>query len=126
MEAVRTAPRPFLTVKEVMILLGCKEDFAYKTMRKINKESESQGYISIGSGKVNKHLFADKLQIPEEDMSGNTMTFKIETTDEMSITITKVRLLDADGDVAYEGNRSIVKSSTEGALIQIDVPMVEE
>lgn len=91
MEAVRTAPRPFLTVKEVMILLGCKEDFAYKTMRKINKESESQGYISIGSGKV-----------------------------------TKVRLLDADGDVAYEGNRSIVKSSTEGALIQIDVPMVEE
>lgn len=32
MEAVRTAPRPFLTVKEVMILLGCKEDFAYKTM----------------------------------------------------------------------------------------------
>jgi hypothetical protein len=59
-------------------------------------------------------------------MSGNTMTFKIETTDEMSITITKVRLLDADGDVAYEGNRSIVKSSTEGALIQIDVPMVEE
>ena len=42
MEAVRTAPRPFLTVKEVMILLGCKEDFAYKTMRKINKESESK------------------------------------------------------------------------------------
>lgn len=68
MEAARTAPRPFLTVKEVMILLGCKEDFAYKTMRKINKESESQGYISIGSGKVNKHLFADKLQIPEEDI----------------------------------------------------------
>ena len=63
MGAVRTAPRPFLTVKEVMILLGCKEDFAYKTMRKINK-----GYISIGSGKVNKHLFADKLQIPEEDI----------------------------------------------------------
>lgn len=62
----------------------------------------------------------------EKSMSGNTMTFKIETTDEASITITKVHLLDADGDVAYEGNRSIVKSSTEGALIQIDVPMVEE
>lgn len=65
-------------------------------------------------------------RLTEKSMSGNTMTFKIETTDEMSITITKVRLLDADGDVAYEGNRSIVKSSTEGALIQIDVPMVEE
>ena len=37
-------------------------------MRKNNKESERQGYISIGSGKVNKHLFADKLQIPEEDI----------------------------------------------------------
>ena len=68
MEVVRTAPRPFLTVKEVMILLGCKEDFAYKTMRRINKEAEGKGYISIGSGKVNKRLFADRLQIPEEDI----------------------------------------------------------
>lgn len=68
MGAVNVAPKPFLTVKEVMILLGCKEDFAYKTMRKINKDAESQGYLSIGAGKVNKHLFADKLQIPEEDI----------------------------------------------------------
>lgn len=62
----------------------------------------------------------------EKSLSGNTMTFKIETTDEAAMTITKVQLLDADGDVAYEGNRSIVKSATEGALIQIDVPMDEE
>lgn len=47
MGAVRTAPRPFLTVKEVMILLGCKEDFAYKTMRKINKESESHTALGV-------------------------------------------------------------------------------
>lgn len=81
MGAVRTAPRPFLTVKEVMILLGCKEDFAYKTMRKINKESESQGYISIGSGKVNKHLFADKLQIPEEDIEQAKLSMSSVATD---------------------------------------------
>jgi hypothetical protein len=31
-------PRPFLTVKEVMVLMGCKEDKAYKIMRKINTE----------------------------------------------------------------------------------------
>jgi hypothetical protein len=54
------------------------------------------------------------------------MTFKIQTNDEVNMTITKIRLIDSDGDVAYEGNRSIVKSSTEGALIQIDVPIVEE
>ena len=77
-------------------------------------------YYASATGKWYEGRFTEK------SMSGNTMTFKIETTDEMSITITKVRLLDADGDVAYEGNRSIVKSSTEGALIQIDVPMVEE
>lgn len=77
-------------------------------------------YYALATGKWYEGRFTEK------SMSGNTMTFKIETTDEMSITITKVRLLDADGDVAYEGNRSIVKSSTEGALIQIDVPMVEE
>jgi hypothetical protein len=42
MEAVRTAPRPFLTVKEVMILLGCKEDFAYKTMGLTSVESKTR------------------------------------------------------------------------------------
>ena len=55
MGAVRTAPRPFLTVKEVMILLGCKEDFAYKTMRKINKESESQGLSLIHISEPTRH-----------------------------------------------------------------------
>lgn len=62
----------------------------------------------------------------EKSISGNTITMKIETTDKIAMTITKVRLLDADGDIAYEGDRSIVKKSTEGALIQIDVPMEEE
>ena len=85
----------------------------------LRKIARAQHYASA-TGKWYEGRFTEK------SMSGNTMTFKIETTDEMSITITKVRLLDADGDVAYEGNRSIVKSSTEGALIQIDVPMVEE
>lgn len=63
--------------------------------------------------------------ITEKSISGNTMTFKIETTDSSTLTITKVRLIDADGTVAYLGDRSIVKSSTEGALMQIDVPIYE-
>ncbi|MCD8150546.1 MAG: hypothetical protein LUE92_13520 [Clostridiales bacterium] len=63
-----TAPRVFLTVKEVMLLMGCKEDKAYKTMRKINQESEKEGYMRFDAGKVNKHVFAEKLQIPEEDI----------------------------------------------------------
>lgn len=64
--------------------------------------------------------------ISEKSISGNTMTFKIQTNDAVNMTITKVRLIDSDGTIAYEGNRSIVKSSAEGALIQIDVPIVEE
>lgn len=62
------APRPFLTVKEVMVLMGCKEDRAYKTMRKINMESEQEGYMSFGAGKVNKLTFAKKFQIPDEEI----------------------------------------------------------
>lgn len=62
------APRPFLTVKEVMLLMGCKEDKAYKTMRKINIESEKEGFMRFEAGKVNKHVFARKFQIPEEDI----------------------------------------------------------
>lgn len=65
---IMVAPRPFLTVKEVMLLMGCKEDKAYKTMRRINLESEKEGYMRFDAGKVNKHVFAQKLQIPEEDI----------------------------------------------------------
>jgi hypothetical protein len=61
-------PRPFLTVKEVMLLMGCKEDKAYKIMRKINTESEKDGYMRFAAGTVNKHIFAKKFQIPEEDI----------------------------------------------------------
>ncbi len=63
--------------------------------------------------------------ITEKSISGNIMTFKIETTDSAAMTITKVRLYDADGTEAYLGNRNIVKSSSEGALMQIDVPIYE-
>ena len=62
----------------------------------LRKIARAQYYASA-TGKWYEGRFTEK------SMSGNTMTFKIETTDEMSITITKVRLLDADGDVAYEG-----------------------
>ena len=64
--------------------------------------------------------------ITEKYVDGGTITFKIETTDEESGTITKIRLFDADGSVAYEGTRNIVKDSSRGALIQIDVPLNEE
>jgi transcription initiation factor TFIIIB Brf1 subunit/transcription initiation factor TFIIB len=62
------APRIYLTVKDVMILMGCKEDKAYKTMRKINDQSEKEGYMRFDAGKVNKYVFAEKLNIPEEEI----------------------------------------------------------
>ncbi|MDD2979519.1 MAG: hypothetical protein PHN80_06050 [Hespellia sp.] len=64
--------------------------------------------------------------ITEKAIDGNTITIKFETTDEQNATITKVRLIDTDGTVAYSGTRSIVKDSSQGALLQIDVPLVEE
>ena len=89
MGAVRTAPRPFLTVKEVMILLGCKEDFAYKTMRKINKEccaysGSTQPYqkrmpVLLLQRQSEKPAFADGSARPRTgkgSMTGNVQTEK--------------------------------------------------
>jgi hypothetical protein len=84
-------------------------------MRKIAK---AQYYASTGT-------WYDGV-ISEKSISGDTITFKIQTNDAVAMTITKIRLIDADGDVAYDGDRSIVKSASEGALIQIDVPIMEE
>lgn len=64
--------------------------------------------------------------ITEKTIEGETIKIKFETTDELAITITKIRLIDTNGETAYEEARNIVKSESKGALLQIEAPIVEE
>lgn len=41
----------FAKVGDVMELLGCKQAFAYKIIRTLNKELKAKGYVTI-SGRV--------------------------------------------------------------------------
>ena len=44
---------------DVMEILGCSQDHAYKVIRKLNDELKKQGY-EVESGKVPKPFFATK------------------------------------------------------------------
>ena len=46
----------YITADEVSELLGVSKGYAYKLIRKLNKELEDSGYIAI-SGKVPKRYF---------------------------------------------------------------------
>ncbi len=54
----------YVTVREVMQLLGCKENKAYKTIRAVNKIAEDGGYFAYEQGKASKYIFAEKFRIP--------------------------------------------------------------
>lgn len=54
----------YVTVWDVMQLLGCKENKAYQTIRAVNKTAEDGGYFAYGQGKASKYIFAEKFGIP--------------------------------------------------------------
>ena len=73
MQALATAPGvleaamiTYITVADVMKLLGCKENKAYQTIREVNDAAEADGQFAYGQGKASKYIFAKKFGIPME------------------------------------------------------------
>lgn len=71
MEAVTAAPgvlgaamTTYVTAADVMKLLGCKENKAYKTIREVNMVAKKDGQFAYGQGKASKYIFAEKFGIP--------------------------------------------------------------
>lgn len=64
--------------------------------------------------------------ITEKTVEGDTIKIKFQTTDELNLTITQIRLFDTDGEIAYSEERYIIKNASQGALMQIEAPIVEE
>lgn len=64
-------------------------------------------------------------EITSRGVSGNAITLTTQTTDSAALNITKVRLIDVDGDVAGEITENIVKSATQGVVTLWEFPLYE-
>lgn len=71
MTTVATAPgvlgaalTTYITVADVMKLLGCKQNKAYQAIREVNKVAKECGQFAYGQGKASKYIFAEKFGIP--------------------------------------------------------------
>lgn len=54
-----------LTAAQVSEMLQCSTSMAYKIMRRLNKELEDNGYITI-SGKINKEYLYERIGLNYE------------------------------------------------------------
>ena len=61
---LRAATTTYVNVKNVMKLLGCKENKAYETIRAINRQAKEAGMMAYGQGKASKYIFAERFGIP--------------------------------------------------------------
>ena len=65
-------------------------------------------------------------QITDKILSGDTLTINWVTTDNLALTITAIRFLDRDGNVAGYATDRIAKSATQGMLYCITVKIIDE
>lgn len=56
----------YVTAKDVMKLIGCKENKAYQTIRQVNEAAKGSGKMAYGPGKANKYFFSEQFGIPME------------------------------------------------------------
>lgn len=64
-------------------------------------------------------------QITEKSIVGNKLRITSQTTDSAALTITKVRLIDNDGDVAGQISENITKLATQGVVTLWEFPLYE-
>ena len=57
--AATKEPPKFLRVADVAAMLDISESHAYKIMRKLNRELEAKGYITV-AGRVNRRYFNER------------------------------------------------------------------
>ena len=54
----------YVTVDDVMDLLGCKISNAYKTIRAVNEFARKNDKFAYDAGKASKYVFSDRFGIP--------------------------------------------------------------
>jgi len=63
--------------------------------------------------------------ITAKSVSGDTLKITSQTTDSAALTITSVRLIDKDGDVAGQITENITKLATQGVITLWEFPLYE-
>lgn len=63
--------------------------------------------------------------ITSKTIDGDTLKIVTQTTDNLALTITSVRLLDTDGEVAGQMSESITKLATRGVITLWEFPLYE-
>ena len=67
---VLAAPiRPYVKVKDVMILMGCEKSKASTYIKDINDTAIKNGKIAFPAGKANKYLLSKMTDTPIEDIN---------------------------------------------------------
>lgn len=61
----------------------------------------------------------------QNNVTVNTLYVRSQTTDNLALTITKVRLIDTGGDVAGEISENITKTSSQGVITLWEFPLYE-
>lgn len=64
-------------------------------------------------------------KITQKYITGNTLTIFSQTSDALTLTITKVRIIDISGDVAGEVSDNVLKDSEHGMLTKWEFPLFE-
>ena len=54
----------YVTVADVMDLLGCRKNTAYQTIREVNEFARENDKFAYRQGKASKYVFADRFGIP--------------------------------------------------------------
>lgn len=63
--------------------------------------------------------------ITSKEVEGNTLKVVCQTQDSATLTITAVRIIDSDGEVAGQSSENIVKNSTQGVISLWEFPLYE-
>ena len=63
--------------------------------------------------------------ITSKEIEGNTLKVVCQTQDSATLTITAVRIIDSDGEVAGQSSENIVKNSTQGVISLWEFPLYE-
>ena len=52
---------------EVMILLECKQTYAYRVIKQLSTELAEKGYISPPAGKIQKSYFCERYNLSQNE-----------------------------------------------------------
>ena len=61
--------RIYVSVSDVMVLMGCKKSKASEQIREANHRAEESGKLPFSQGKANKYIFAEMFGVPIDEVN---------------------------------------------------------